>query len=74
MKMSETEAQIKSSLQNLDLTENESKIIIGMVKIGADTDASTIAKISHVPRTKVYAILQKLAEQNLIESLIVEGA
>lgn len=71
--MSEPEAQLLSSLQSLDLKQNEAKVIIGMVKIGNYADASTIATISHVPRPKIYPILQELANENIIDSLVIEG-
>ncbi len=71
--MSENKTTLLSSLQYLDLKQNEAKVIIGMVKIGSYADASTIAKISNVPRPKVYPILQKLANENIIDSLVVEG-
>lgn len=61
------------SLKELGLTENQSKCIIGMVKIGSQSDATTIAKVSNIPRSKIYLILQQLNELELIETFQIEG-
>lgn len=62
-----------SSLKELGLTENQAKVIIGMVKIGSQSDASNIAKVSSVPGSKIYFILQQLTEMGLVEIFPVEG-
>ena len=72
-KMSTREPDI-SSLKELGLTENQAKAIIGMVKIGVQSDATSIAKVSNVPRSKIYFILQQLTEIGLIESFQIEGS
>ena len=70
--MSDNELQI-NSLKELGLTENQAKAIIGMVKIGTQSDATTIARVSNIPRSKIYLILQQLNELELVEIFPVEG-
>lgn len=71
--MANDENEIKISLQELDLTENEAKTIIGMVKIGTKCDAKNIYEVANVPRSKIYTTLKKLDELGLIMILPVEG-
>ena len=70
--MSNKELEI-SSLKELGLTENQAKVIIGMVKINSKSDATNISRVSNVPRSKIYLILQQLTEMELIETFLIEG-
>lgn len=70
--MSDNELEI-SSLKELGLTENQAKTIIAMVKINTRSDATNISKVSNVPRSKIYLILQQLTEMELIETFQIEG-
>jgi sugar-specific transcriptional regulator TrmB len=55
-----------NDLQVLGLTQNEAKVLITLIKLGGDTDAPKIAKLTKVPRTKIYQVLEGLIEKNIV--------
>lgn len=65
--------QLEDDLQSLGLTKNEGKILIAMIKIGTIVEASRIASLSGVPRSKIYQILEGLIEKKIITMGEVKG-
>ena len=62
------EDKIIQFLRRLGLTDYESKVYLAILLNNCDS-ASSISKISKVPRTKIYQILDSLAEKKYIEIL-----
>ena len=64
--MNDNENLLITDLQILGLTQNEAKVLITLIKLGGDTDAPKIAKLTKVPRTKIYQVLEGLVEKNIV--------
>ncbi|MHA1971958.1 MAG: TrmB family transcriptional regulator [Candidatus Hodarchaeales archaeon] len=64
--MTDNEEQIIEDLQLLGFSQNESKIIISLIKLGRPAEAKKIAKTSGVPSSKIYKILEGLEEKSII--------
>jgi predicted transcriptional regulator len=71
--MNDSELELIKNLQELDLTENEAKTVIAMVKIKNSAHATNISRIAGVPRSKIYSILNNLEDYGLIEMQKREG-
>lgn len=64
--------QLPSFLQNLGLDDKESKVLMGVIRLGAQP-ASIIASYAKVDRTTTYRILKKLYEQKLLSKSTHRG-
>ncbi|MHA1215156.1 MAG: TrmB family transcriptional regulator [Candidatus Hodarchaeales archaeon] len=64
--MTRNENQIIEDLQLLGFSQNESKVIIALIKLGTPAEAQLIAKISRVPRSKIYEVLKGLEKKQII--------
>ncbi len=58
-------ADLNSLLERLGLTEYESKTLSTLFKLG-EADAPNISRLAQVPKTRVYDVLNKLVEKNLV--------
>ena len=56
---------VNSLLLRLGLTEYESKTLATLFKMG-EAEAPAISRIAQVPKTRVYDVLDKLVEKNLV--------
>ena len=56
---------VNSLLQRLGLTEYESKTLATLFKLG-EAEAPDISRLAQVPKTRVYDVLDKLVERNLV--------
>jgi sugar-specific transcriptional regulator TrmB len=64
MRNMENSSKILSLLENLGLTENESKVYTAMLSLGSATILA-IAKASEIKRTTVYSVLDNLSKKGL---------
>jgi len=64
--------QIKQSLKDLNLSENEVKVYVALTQLG-ESSASKIAKKANLPRTTAISILEKLALHNYISFYQYKG-
>lgn len=53
-------------LQNFGFTQYESQVYEVLSASDHALDAATVVKFSHVPKSKVYEVLQRLVEKGLI--------
>jgi sugar-specific transcriptional regulator TrmB len=60
------EELLLDDLQILGLTKNEGKVLTTLIKIGSSSDATRIAKISGVPRSKIYQVLEGLETKKIV--------
>ncbi|MDP2946966.1 MAG: helix-turn-helix domain-containing protein [Nanoarchaeota archaeon] len=65
-----TTAEIKSTLQDFGLTENEAEIYLILLKLGSAT-ASEITQKSKIHRINIYDILERLQEKGLVSYVII---
>jgi len=59
------ERDINSLLSKLGLTEYESKTLGTLFRIG-ESEAPAVSRLAQVPKTRVYDVLDKLVERNLV--------
>ncbi|MFX0184370.1 MAG: TrmB family transcriptional regulator [Candidatus Hodarchaeota archaeon] len=60
------EESLLNDLQTLGLTKNEGKVLITLIKIGSSAEATKIANISGVPRSKIYQVLEGLETKKIV--------
>ncbi|MFX0151369.1 MAG: TrmB family transcriptional regulator [Candidatus Hodarchaeota archaeon] len=60
------EELLLNDLQTLGLTKNEGKALITLIKIGSSTEATKIANISSIPRSKIYQVLEGLETKKIV--------
>lgn len=60
------EELIINDLQALGLSKNEGKSLVALIKIGNSAEATKIANISGVPRSKIYQVLEGLEAKKII--------
>ncbi len=58
--------ELISKLKKLGFTENEAKIYVGLLSLKEAT-AREIHEFTHVPRTKIYAVLEKMSKKGYVE-------
>jgi sugar-specific transcriptional regulator TrmB len=56
---------VNEMLLQLGLTEYESKTLSTLFKMG-ESEAPAISRLAQVPKTRVYDVLDKLVEKNLV--------
>ena len=64
--------EIKTTLKNLGLSENETKIYFTLLELGS-SKAGILSKESHINRTTTYDALKRLLEKGLINYVIKEN-
>jgi len=62
--------ELIGKLKKLGFTENEAKIYVGLLLMG-DATAREIHEFTHVPRTKIYATLERMSKKKYVE--VIEG-
>lgn len=60
------EELLLNDLQALGLTKNEGKALMTLIKIGSSAEATKIANISGVPRSKIYQVLEGLETKKIV--------
>jgi sugar-specific transcriptional regulator TrmB len=60
------EELLLNDLQALGLTKNEGKVLMTLIKIGSSSEATKIANISGVPRSKIYQVLEGLETKKIV--------
>ncbi|MCX6798723.1 MAG: hypothetical protein NTW59_01335 [Candidatus Diapherotrites archaeon] len=58
-------ADVNEILQRLGLTEYESKTLSTLFKLG-EAEAPAVSRLAQVPKTRVYDVLDKLVERDLV--------
>ena len=52
-------------LKRLGFTKNEAKIYVGLLSLNEAT-ARQIHEFTHVPRPKIYSVLEKMAKKDIL--------
>jgi sugar-specific transcriptional regulator TrmB len=58
--------ELIAKLKKLGFTENEAKIYVGLLILNEAT-ARQIHEFTHVPRTKIYSVLQRMVEKRYVK-------
>ena len=74
MSLDDEALSLVADLIQLGLKEYEAKVLIALVKSGRATSASKLAKISQVPRNKIYQILDSLIKLEIVEISEIIGS
>ncbi|MCQ1536240.1 TrmB family transcriptional regulator [Methanosarcina sp. KYL-1] len=60
------DSELIGKLQKLGFTENEAKTYVGLLSLNEAT-AREIHELTHVPRPKVYGVLDRMAKKGYVE-------
>jgi sugar-specific transcriptional regulator TrmB len=58
--------EVIGKFKRLGFTKNEAKIYVGLLSLNEAT-ARQIHEFTHVPRSKIYSVLEKMAKKGYIE-------
>ena len=61
------DVELIDRLKNLGFTENEAKIYVGLLSLNEAT-AREIHEFTHVPRPKIYSVLNRMAKKGYVEA------
>ena len=60
------DTELIGKLKKLGFTENEAKIYVGLLSLNEAT-AREIHEFTHVPRPKIYSVLERMAKKGYVE-------
>ncbi len=60
------DTELIDKLKKLGFTENEAKIYVGLLSLNEAT-AREIHEFTHVPRPKIYSVLERMAKKGYVE-------
>ena len=58
--------ELINKLKKLGFTENEAKVYVGLLSLNEAT-AREIHEFTHVPRPKIYSVLERMAKKGYVE-------
>lgn len=58
--------ELIGKLKKLGFTENEAKVYVGLLSLNEAT-AREIHEFTHVPRPKIYSVLERMAKKGYVE-------
>ncbi|AKB16592.1 MAG: TrmB family transcriptional regulator [Methanosarcina thermophila] len=62
--------ELIDKLKKLGFTENEAKVYVGLLSLNEAT-AREIHEFTHVPRPKIYSVLERMVKKGYVE--VIEG-